>query len=564
MLGFRALSTGPISEIRHAIVAETTTTTVRFASSPFTTRPTDTPANQTIQGRIGAGLRLERRLAQTDGGQFGSLLQTEFGEIQLGNSDGALDYLATRHAADGRQIRLKIGGTEFLPDGREQKKPFADFATVYIATGGVWTFEHNALRLRIVDMASRLQSRLQIETYAGTGGSNGTAEITGITRPLIFGRASNVTAQLVDPAILTYQVNTGTTQLIAQVYDAGVVVPFSADYPTYAALAGATLPVPPQVYASCLAEGYIRLAISPIGAVTANVRGHKDSVSGSYIETTAAVIRTILGDFGDIPTAEVDLPAFTAATSLQPGAIGLALPAGDQSTIIEVIERLAFAAGFFIGDRSGKFTIQRLSPPVPTTVHWAFTDRDMINIERLTMPYEVPWKSWGVGYDVNWTKQTDAELATGVTQDRRIYVKEERRYAYANSSDIALFHATSSGAPLRDSFFADAAVADAEAQRLIELYSYGRALYDAVVKNALFSVHVGQTVRLTYRRWDLSGGKDFIVVGVADDADRVRDDFTALWLDDKSPALYVHQSCRCFFHNWPSLSRVPAAFQSEG
>jgi hypothetical protein len=46
-------------------------------------------------------------------------------------------------------------------------------------------------------------------------------------------------------------------------------------------------------------------------------------------------------------------------------------------------------------------------------------------------------------------------------------------------------------------------------------------MYEVVVKTALFSVRIGQTVRLTYHRWNLDGGKNFLVVGVADDADRV-------------------------------------------
>jgi hypothetical protein len=46
-------------------------------------------------------------------------------------------------------------------------------------------------------------------------------------------------------------------------------------------------------------------------------------------------------------------------------------------------------------------------------------------------------------------------------------------------------------------------------------------MYEVVVKTALFSVRIGQTVRLTYHRWDLDGGKNFVVVGVTDDAIRV-------------------------------------------
>ena len=127
-----------------------------------------------------------------------------------------------------------------------------------------------------------------------------------------------------------------------------------------------------------------------------------------------------------------------------------------------------------------------------------------------------------------------------VSQERRAFLKTERRYAYTQDTDIALFHATSAGAPLRDSYFADASVAEAEAQRLIGLYNYGRAMYEVVVKNALFSVHVGETVHLTYHRWDLSGGKRFVVVGVADDADRVETTLLGVWIDMTNPLRFTY------------------------
>lgn len=527
MLGFRPIADGPLTEARNAQVTLTTTITRRYATRTFVTRATDSPSQQVIRGRIAEGLRLERQLTTADGGQFGALLETRFGELQLNNADGSLDDLSTRFAADGRHIRLRIGGIEMDSLGRETVQSYASFATVYTATAGAWTSAHDVLRLPITDMTRRLRGPMQTSAYAGTGGIEGTVEITGLTRPLMFGRVFNATVQLVDPTILTYQLHSGRISLISAVYDAGVAIPFDTNYTTYAALAAAT--VPAGEYASSVETGYIKLGIAPIGAVTVDARGHIDLLTGNYNEATASLIRTILRDFGGLTTAtELDQASFDAAVALQPADIGFFLPAGDQSTVIEVVELIAFAAGMFIGDRSGKMNIQRLDPPSTTTVHWAFDDRDILEngIEQLSLPYLVPWKSWGVGYGVNWTKQIDRDLATSVTQTRRGFLKLERRYAYVQSTNIALFHATSAGAPLRDTFFADAAVAEAEAARLMALYGYGRAMYEVRVKNALFSVHVGQTVQITYNRWNMAGGKRFVVVGVADDADKVTTSLT--------------------------------------
>lgn len=143
------------------------------------------------------------------------------------------------------------------------------------------------------------------------------------------------------------------------------------------------------------------------------------------------------------------------------------------------------------------------------------------------MPYGIPWFVWGVRYAVNWTQQDAGDLATGVSQERRLFLQEQGRYAYTQSSDIAQFHRSSGGAPLRQSLFLSQENAQAEADRLLAFYSYGRALYRVRVKTALFSMEIGQTVRIMYRRWDLQGGKNFVVLAIADDADKKTTSFLA-------------------------------------
>ena len=769
VIGFFPISSGPLSEILDAQVTQTSTTTVRFASRTITTRATDSPANTSIDGKITRGLSVGRRLEIVEDGQFGAIAETAYGEVVLNNADGALDDLASRFAADGRQVRLRIGATEVLSvparltmwsakheggtldewgigtgasgggffnsgnaavevsterahsgthsmkmaidttaavdtavrafrwaesftgrdlyyeawyyfpahhvptlfwnimqfksevydsggvllnnepiftigldnDGAggalrvhvfyfgsafggfdtqfnqtladvtigqwvklttflhqaedatgifrlwqdnvliieetglqtkyvngfnswsinsysngltppvasifvddaaitydairdvERVQPYAQFATVYISTAGGWNTDHDVLRLRIEGLNNRLQDKLQNATYAGIGGIEGTAEIAGRTKPVLFGRCSggnsNVSPQLLDPAILTYQVHDGNIESIDAVYDGGAGgaydpgtdFTFAGDYPNYAALVAAT--VPAGAYATSLAVGCLRLGIAPQRGVTVDARGHRDNITGNYIETTADIIRTTLRDYAGISTNLIDHTAFNSFNGLQPGDVGIFLPAGDQSTVTDFIRRLAFGAGAIFGERSGIFTIQRLDPPSSSVVHWAFSDRDILDnrFRRLDLPYSIPWKAWGVGYGVNWTEQHAGDLAGGVTQTRRTYSQSERRFAYVQSSSIAEFHATSHGAPLRNSFFSSAAVAAAEAQRLLGLYAYGRALYEIVVKNALFSVHIGQVVRITYRRWEMDGGKNYVVVGIDDDADSV-------------------------------------------
>lgn len=754
MLGFRPLASAPISSIDEDLLTESQTVTLRYASQSFVSRANDTPALTFLAGRIARGVTMGRRLSRGPNGQFGGLIESVFGELELVNDDGALDALISDYFADGRAIRLKIGATEIVqptrimpefvaekhspasgdassawtlnypddgiipgdfflaqitindrgqagalpsiptgwtaiaqdtnselhqallykfadgdeagtsesiewesgdtandviigrirqfryvdPDdpidglvalitgsletislpsittevanslaiaavswsdnvdtmgptgesggnwdyvggkvsattaddaanrvaaaeiesvgtisggsitvtptdsppttvsmvrgfalrgltsqgGQERVQALSDFALVYTATAGPWSLEKSVMRLSINDLGSKLQERIQTLTYAGTGSENGTSDIAGRSRPLCFGHCLNVSAQLVDPTELIFQVHSGTIEAIDAVYDQGASVPFTGspssgqDYATYAALEAAS--VPNGVFSTCLAEGYFKLGETPVGTVTADVRGDNAPVGSpsNYVNTHAGVIKRVLTGYSQLTLSDLGTDSFDTLDTDQPAEIGLFLPAGDDSTIAAVIERIAQSCGAFAGDRSGSFRVQRLEAPA-TTQHWSFNDRTIISIEREIPGYGIPWKSWGIGYQRNWTVQ-GSDIAVGVTQARRQFLQSEFRFAFDTSATIALAHQTSVGV-LRDTLFHDSADASAEATRLLSFYSLGRTLYRVVVKTALFSVHIGQTVHLTYNRWDLSSGKRFVVVGVADDAD---------------------------------------------
>jgi hypothetical protein len=557
---------------------------------------------------------------------------------------------------------------------------------VYRSVAGAWSTDRpQVVRLSIQTLAAKLQGRLQALTYAGSGGENGTADMTGRTRPLVFGHCLNVTAQIVDPANLIYQLHSGAIEAISAVYDQGVEVPFDDsggphDYPTYAELEAAVVPI--GFYSSCIAQGYFKLGSVPLGAVTADVKGDKTgdqgsqltihmrfltsqpanlaasivnaraalalagvtlfiksqealnapayldididttqdtelyqlglggvtpgepvvyyvetieqggnpfkgwslipgercivaegasdyilahelmhtfglthstdtdnllypvtgdftnlppdltptqiatiqssslvTLAGTYVDTHSSIIRRMVRVYSPLTAGDIDEASFTTFAEAQPAEIGIFFPAGDETTVEEAIDRVAFSGGAFAGqDRSGLYRVQRLAVPAATP-HWVLDDREIISIDRIRPPYRVPWRAWGVGYQKNWTIQKGGDLATGVTQERRVFLEEEYRKVFASSAPIALAHSTSSGAPTRPSLFIDQDDAEAEAVRLIGFYSLGRALYRVSAKTLLFSVEIGQTVRLIYPGWDLRQGRNCVVIAVGDDAD---------------------------------------------
>lgn len=747
MLGVRPLSSFPLLTLPDEFVSDTAIVTVRYATHSFVTGATDSPANTQISGRINSGLSIARTLRRGPDGQFGSILETTFGELRLNNADGALDPLARDYYADGRAVRVKIGAKEVtaptriapqwiatgdgsssgnaavpyqltypadgivagdlfeiqvtindrgaagqlsavpagwevldesssgvlyqawlyrfatgdeagqsvdldwesgdgandcivgrihqyryvdpvspwegltspvigdlasigLPTvittvpnclaryavswsdnvvtnapsgavggtwasigaivststgddaanrrggavlsnpgtisggsisatptdtpvsdvsllvgaslrglpvagGRERVQAFSAFATVYQTVAGPWRHSHDELILKIQDLGAKLKDRKQILIYSGTGGKNGTADLAGRTRPLGFGAPSNVTLQLVDPANFIFQASSSAIFAVDAVFDRGAELTAGQNYPTFDDLAAAT--VSNGTYATCLAEGYVAVGggADP-GSVTANIRFDESA-------THASTILRIVQDLGPLVAAEIDDGSFDAFAAAQPAEIGIFFPAGDESTVEDAVERIAFSGGAFAGqDRSGLYRVQRIEAPAMTP-QWVFDDREIVfdgdrRMARREPPYGVPWKSWGLGYDKNWTVQDSASIAAGVDAERKIYLGSESRFVYGQNAKVAVTHKTSRGV-IRQSLFLQAADAATEAARLSELYGLGRAIYEVPVKTALFSVRIGETVRLTYPRWGLNQGRNFVVIGANDDGD---------------------------------------------
>lgn len=525
-LGHRALGEGPVSALLDPQESLTELETGLFASTSFVTRPTDTPAHRYIPGFVARNLTLGRRINQAADGQFGSMIEAVHGEIELDNSEGQLDQMVSQFRVDGRRIILKIGSTEITTLGRTQVQPYQMFETVYTTTALDMYHEKSVVRLSLGSLAERLNNRLQNTTYTGAGGATGTSDMAGRTVPTALGRCLNVAAQILDPNVLTFDLHGGSISTVEKVYDMGVELAFAADYPSYTALAAAT--VPDATYATSLAAGKIKLGSPPAGAITVDLRGDIDNTNLSYVGNHATIMRMILRDYAGFTNAELDLQSFLDLNAIQTWEMGLFFPAGDQSTIAQVIEEIAFSCGAFAGqDRSGLFRVKRLDVPA-TNADWRFTDRDILidKFERIRLPYRIPWKAWQVGYSKNWTIQSGGDLASGVTQSRRTFLESEYRFKFAQSTTIALAHRTSSGAPARRSLFLSGDGAQAEADRLQAFYSYGRAMYRFSVKTALFSVEIGQTVRIILDRYDLQNGKNFVVVGIFDDADTAETEIT--------------------------------------
>jgi hypothetical protein len=69
-----------------------------------------------------------------------------------------------------------------------------------------------------------------------------------------------------------------------------------------------------------------------------------------------------------------------------------------------------------------------------------------------------------------------------------------------------------------ESYFAEEADAQDEADRLFELYSIGLNAYRFTLKNALFVHEIGEILNVTDSRLGLDNGRFLRIVGLSDDA----------------------------------------------
>ena len=151
------------------------------------------------------------------------------GEVRLLNGDGQLDALAGDWAVAGQTVTLHRG-----PHWRPLHAPLAAFvriATLRAAGAAVGT---SRLAIPLRPAAAALDVPV-CATYAGSGGAEGPATLTGQFKPRLYGLKRNVDPVLVDPGLLLFQVHDGSIDSILAVRDRGVALTGTPAAPTAAA-----------------------------------------------------------------------------------------------------------------------------------------------------------------------------------------------------------------------------------------------------------------------------------------------------------------------------------------
>jgi len=326
-----------------------------------------------------------------DEGKTSGPSQMGYGEVVLVNTDGGLDALAT-YGFDGRQLMIKralaVGATLA--------------GVVILAACGMEqaAFTWDEVAIRVKDRKQELNVPLQANKYGGTNalpaGVDGTADIQGRPKPLLFGYVKNATPVCVNTSRLIYQLHDGALEWISGVYDKGIPLAAGADYASQTDME-ANAPVAGQ-YRAWPAGGMFRLGATPAAQVTADAYELTAAALVSAPKLAERIAARAIAS-GDINAADV-----AALHTANPAVVGYYSAA--ETTVASALDEVLGSIGGWYGfDAAGQLRCGRLDAPAGSPVA-TLTEAELLSIERLPTSDEgrgLPAWRVNLGYDRNWT-----------------------------------------------------------------------------------------------------------------------------------------------------------------
>lgn len=462
------------------------TVTQRFATDGFISQADDTPASTFYDPRLSADVTVDRRIMGRDG--IGGLTNV-YAEVRLINRDGVLDTITRDYALDGRRAQVLIG-----------RKTEARTAFGVLFTGVVESAQigWDVVTLKLSDGAKKLDVPINTTAYAGTGGLEGGTDLKGKPKPLCWGHVFNVAPPLVDGVNLIYQVNDGAIYDVPNAWDRGIAL---------AKVAGA--PAPGQ-YQVDTAAGTFKLGATPAGTVTCDVQG--DASGSGYVTRTADIALRILVNKANLYSTEIEPLSFSTLNGDAPAEVGIWIGA-EERTCADAIDELLYGIGAFGGfNRQGAFNVGVVAAASGTPAA-TYTALQITGMDRDPLPAIVEPVAWRalVGWQKNYAPQDD--LAAGVTAARRTFAAEPWRVSKAEDASVLSRHVLARELGMIESLYAVEADAAAEAERLFDLWSVGRAPYRVRTKLQALTRDVGQVVTIQHPRLGFASGLDGRVIG---------------------------------------------------
>lgn len=472
-----------------------TVETVRFSSGPYTTRPSDTPANTPYLDLEDAELSGMFFRSLCPRGNLDGMPEIDTGTDVFTNIDGQLDdYLGW--IFEGYPQRKLLGRKDFA---------YADFGEIQngITTSVEITQAKMVIRSKSKD--ALLDLPVQTETFAGTNsgstGNEGTAsDIKGTVKPLCYGECKKVNPVRVNSSAYRDMFHAGDdVQAVDDAYDQGSVLTDPTDYSS-----------------TLTGDGIIDLVSQPAGLTTADVKG--DASGSGYVDHPVDIAERIATRGGDLTGSDIDSASFAAVKASTSGMVAGIYIRDERSKrdcINEVLDSIR-ARGVF--NRTGKLQAVQITAP-DSVATASFNDDAIIDIEAIQSTDElegIPPYQYILGYDRFWTVQEKSSLATGLTDA----LKEElgleyRKEPTAVDTDIQADYPTSK-TKTKNTLLVGQANAATQAAADFSFYSTRWRHFFLRVKARGFLVDLGHTIEIDTDRFGFAGGQKAFVYGIGD------------------------------------------------
>lgn len=483
-----------------------------FSDGRWNGRPDDTiRPNRMADARVIASADVDRTIPISP--ERARRGEVSGGVIELANPDGELDHLPTNYSVANRQVRVKFGPA---------RGAYRDFRTVAELYAQNFEATLDVLRIRVQSTATLLDQPLHTRRYTGLGGRGGDPILAEQVIPVLYGECFNISPVLMTRDLYIYQVHDGPIAGVDAVRESGVEFVNDGNFVSYGALSGAT--VASGHYATCLAEGLVKVGFAgePAGPITMDVRG--DTLSGSYTDKMGAMLYRMATQRARLATSLLDTIGFV---NLPGGTCGYYAGQEEQSVGDAFNAMLASINGWFGTRRSRVLRVGYIRPPEGQLASEYLDANDCLDLEEVGTETDARFEQ-GVTYGRNWTPLGEDDVSEALsTEDRnRLIFPHEiiRRY----SPEVRSRDRSAIVGPLIETYFKNSADALEVVTRVMALFRETRRRFRFATGRQGYLMDLGTIVNVTHPRLGLSSGRNFVVVGVRDDARRDRVELT-IW-----------------------------------
>lgn len=457
-----------------------------LSSHSFIGRPDDPRRpNATARPRLRAAINSTRMFPFLPGESKSS--QSTDGYVEIANDDGAFDYLPAAMTADGLDISIYHG---------PRRGYFDDFSLRIRAQGRSFDGTDTRVRLQLRNDDSVVAKPIASSYYTGEGLLDGDLDIAGLPIPSVFGVCNNVSLVRLNKANEVWQIAQGPLQSINAAYDGGLPLTFTADYPTLAALIAA--PLAAGQYATSTAFGLVRFYEPPAFRYTADVSGFV--FEGEWLSSMAQIAEYLLRFRAGLLANAIDRAAIFSIGAVEAGYF-----TGTADLLVS--DFLGEAARSIIGfhglGRDGRYRLKRVFAPSTYALPQAIP---VAGVSIRPEHFETYVRSeQEVRYDRNWTVMTDQEIAPGVTEERRAWLKSQGRSITIANGSAAAFYKTAAPGEAISTIVTSQAWATEIGKEAIKMVGTEQSFYSVELGRRGYGLDGGDPVAFASDRYGATG-----------------------------------------------------------